>query len=224
MAPTLLSSSPPQVCARAHQGSHAQCSTWSTFLDHELRRRQKAKSDAYHHAPPVFRLDHFTCFTHFVLAEADERLPTLPQILHMFALTYLHSVIAGAIMISEHAGTPFSVISPAKEFPDKTQLYKLFSTEPIKEDALNDIFSQHKVVATFPWYAYPQFHPPEQYAPFRLGDGLFYSNAIENAASCMEISAISAMNSALLVQQHLNRTVAPKLQGGLTAYNTVAEL
>lgn len=127
-------------------------------------------------------------------------------------------------MISEHAGTPFSVISPAREFPDKTQLFKLFSAEPIQRDALSNIFSQHEIVATFPWYAYPKFQPPEQYAPFRLGDGLFYSNAIENAASCMEISAVSAMNSALLVQQHLNRTVAPKLWGSLTAQNTVAEL
>lgn len=48
-----------------------------------------------------------------------------------------------------------------------------------------------------------RFDPPEQFAPFVLADGLFYSNAIETAASAMEMSAIAAKNSALLVKQFL---------------------
>ena len=127
-------------------------------------------------------------------------------------------------MISEHAETPFSVISPARAFADKTHLFKLFSTDPLKEEALNDIFTDHTVISSFPWYAYPQFHPPEQYAPFRLADGLFYSNAMENAASCMEISAVSAVNNALLVQKYLNKTHAPTLQGSFAANNVASEL
>ena len=126
-------------------------------------------------------------------------------------------MLAGAIMVSEHAGTPFSVISPAKHFPDKTKLYKIFSTENMQEDVLHDIFLSHEVVGKFPWYAYPKFQPPEQYAPFKLADGLFYGNAWENAASCMEISAISAMNSALLVQEQLNFT-GPGLDVPLLGY------
>lgn len=131
---------------------------------------------------------------------------------------------AGAIMISEHAGTPFSVISPARAYADKTHLFKLFSTDPLQAEALNDIFTQHTVIASFPWYAYPEFHPPEQYTPFRLADGLFYSNAMENAASCMEISAVAAMNSALLVQKYLNKTHITTPQGTLAAHNVASEL
>lgn len=127
-------------------------------------------------------------------------------------------------MISEHAGTPFSVIAPARGFADNTYLFKLFSTDPLEEEALSRIFSQHMVIASFPWYAYPQFHPPEQYAPFRLAHGLFYGNALENAASCMEISAVSAMNSALLVQNYLNKTHAPTLNGSFAAHNIASEL
>ena len=127
-------------------------------------------------------------------------------------------------MISEHAGTPFSVITPARVYADKTHLFKLFSTDPLQAEALNDIFSQHTVVASFPWYAYPEFRPPEQYAPFRLADGLIYSNAMENAASCMEISAVAAMNSALLVQKHLNKTHITTLRGNLAAHNSATEL
>ena len=126
-------------------------------------------------------------------------------------------------MVSEHAETPFSVISPAKHFADKTILYKVFSSDALQESALSSIFTQHKVVGTFPWYAYPKFQPPEQFAPFKLADGLFYSNAWENAASCMEISAVSAMNSALLVQQMLNVTHAPFLMNG-AARNAATEL
>lgn len=126
-------------------------------------------------------------------------------------------------MVTEHAGTPFASIAPAKLFPDKTMLYKLFSTDPMKDEELSNIFTQHEVIGTFPWYAYPQFHPPEQYAPFKLADGLFYSNAWENAASCMEISAVSAMNSALLVQQKLNLTHGSSLNS-TAQRNVVAEL
>ena len=127
-------------------------------------------------------------------------------------------------MISEHAGTPFSVISPARSYADKTHLFKLFSTDPLEEEALKQIFSHHTVIASFPWYAYPRFRPPEQFAPFRLADGLFYSNAMENAASCMEISAVSAVNSALLVQKYLNKTHVPTLQGSCAANNIASEL
>lgn len=53
------------------------------------------------------------------------------------------------------------------------------------------------------WHAYPHFNPPEQFAPFQLAPGVYYNNAWENAASAMEMSAISAYNNALLVAQHL---------------------
>lgn len=132
-------------------------------------------------------------------------------------------VRTGAIMVSEHAETPFSVISPAKQFPDQTILYKMFSTNAMQKQALQSIFTEHEVIGTFPWYAYPKFQPPEQFAPFKLADGLFYGNAWENAASCMEISAVSAMNSALLVQQKLNLTSAPMLING-AARNAAIEL
>ncbi len=41
------------------------------------------------------------------------------------------------------------------------------------------------------------------FAPFVLADGLYYNNALENAASAMEIAAIEGKNSALLASRHL---------------------
>ena len=126
-------------------------------------------------------------------------------------------------MVTEHAGTPFSSIAPGKRFPDNTVLYKLFSSVPLQKADLDSIFMQHRVVGEFPWYAYPKFQPPEQFAPFKLADRLFYSNAWENPASCMEISAVSAMNSALLVQQALNQT-SLSLPDSIKKQQTMAEL
>lgn len=52
-----------------------------------------------------------------------------------------------------------------------------------------------------------RFHPPEQFAPFTLSQGLYYNNALENAASAMEIAAIEGKNSALLVEEFLTSIV-----------------
>lgn len=111
-------------------------------------------------------------------------------------------------MVSEGADTPFSSLSPAKVFADGTSLYKLFSTKSLDTQTLHAMFANLASIGEFPWLAYPVFHPPEQFAPFKLADGLFYNNAWENAASCMEISAISAINSALLVQKAINISLA----------------
>lgn len=50
-----------------------------------------------------------------------------------------------------------------------------------------------------------RFNPPEQFAPFLLAPGLCYNNALENAASAMEVAAVAAKNCALLVQQHIQQ-------------------
>ncbi len=152
-------------------------------------------------------------------------LDTMSSFVQFHSQHFTHLCVrTGAIMVSEHAGTPFSVISPAKQFPDRTILYKIFSTSAMQQQALSSIFTQHEVIGTFPWYAYPKFQPPEQFAPFKLADGLFYGNAWENAASCMEISAVSAMNSALLVQQKLNLTSHAPMRINDAARNAAREL
>lgn len=43
--------------------------------------------------------------------------------------------------------------------------------------------------------------PPEDFAPFELADGLFYTHALENGAFTPEWAVLSARNVALLVAQ-----------------------
>lgn len=50
-----------------------------------------------------------------------------------------------------------------------------------------------------------RFSPPEDFAPFVLANGLFYNNALENAASAMEIAAIAGKNCAILSMQYLSQ-------------------
>lgn len=48
-----------------------------------------------------------------------------------------------------------------------------------------------------------RFHPPEGFAPFTLSPGLCYVNALENAASALEVAVVAAKNCALLLNKQL---------------------
>lgn len=73
----------------------------------------------------------------------------------------------------------------------------MFSTAPLQPELLDWMFENDtsagwgwEVMASDAWRAYPKLHPHDHaYAPFQLQDGLFYVNAIENAASAMEVRA-----------------------------------
>ena len=81
---------------------------------------------------------------------------------------------------------------------------QVFSSEPLSNATLSALFGpQHQVLITREWAAYPKYSPPEDLPPFELAPGLYYGNAIEVAASAMEMSAIAARNNALLAAQYL---------------------
>ncbi|KIY92512.1 hypothetical protein MNEG_15451 [Monoraphidium neglectum] len=82
-------------------------------------------------------------------------------------------------------------------------LYKVFSRSALTPDDVDALFVGGSVVDRTPWRAYPVFSPPEEFAPFELAPGLIYNNALENAASAMEVAAVAAKNSALLVAAYL---------------------
>lgn len=114
------------------------------------------------------------------------------------------------IYTSKGARTPFTVIAPLPSSPiNGSRLFKLFSPSKLGPDLLSAIFKQPQQVAEHDWHAYPVFNPPERFARFALAEGLVYLNAWENAASAMEMSAVSAANGAALTLQHL---LTPQLQ------------
>ncbi|XP_072514698.1 prenylcysteine oxidase 1 [Salminus brasiliensis] len=81
----------------------------------------------------------------------------------------------------------------------ESKVWKIFSPKPLSEEQLGAIFESRERVWVKPWLAYPSYTPPQRrMPPFILHDRLFYLNAIEWAASCMEMSALAARNVALL--------------------------
>uniref|UniRef100_UPI0037E77D5A prenylcysteine oxidase 1 n=1 Tax=Semicossyphus pulcher TaxID=241346 RepID=UPI0037E77D5A len=81
----------------------------------------------------------------------------------------------------------------------QTKVWKVFSQHSLTQEQLQDMFISRDSVSETKWLAYPTYHPPHRKTPpFILHNRLYYLNAVEWAASAMEMSAISARNVALL--------------------------
>ncbi|XP_018897991.1 prenylcysteine oxidase 1 [Bemisia tabaci] len=78
-------------------------------------------------------------------------------------------------------------------------VYKVFSPKPLTDQELKVLFKEIKSVQVSDWLAYPEYDEAFAADNFVLYDRFYYLNAIESAASAMEMSAISAKNIALLV-------------------------
>lgn len=93
---------------------------------------------------------------------------------------------------------------PASE----TKVWKVFSQQLLSQEQLKDMFLSWDSVSETPWLAYPSYRPPHRNTPpFILHSRLYYLNAVEWAASAMEMSAISARNVALLAHHRWHQQV-----------------
>lgn len=84
-------------------------------------------------------------------------------------------------------------------------VFKIFSPEVLSHFDYEEIFQtdQFSVEKEIHWLAYPKYKIPQNFPPIRLNKNVFYLNAIEWSASCMEIEAIGARNAALLLAKEL---------------------
>ncbi|GFT91822.1 prenylcysteine oxidase 1 [Nephila pilipes] len=91
-------------------------------------------------------------------------------------------------------------VSPVSDddLEETGDVYKIFSRELLSDKDIENLFENYDVYRDIDWLAYPQYNPPEKLAPFFLYPGLYYINAIEMAASAMEMSSIGSKNVALL--------------------------
>ncbi|XP_018650517.1 hypothetical protein Smp_125500 [Schistosoma mansoni] len=93
----------------------------------------------------------------------------------------------------------WSIFSEPKYIPDpKTALSKLILKYP------DDDHNQIDVVR---WLAYPTYHPVNDpytdLGQFKLASRVYYPNAIESTASCMEMAIIGGRNVALLIANEM---------------------
>lgn len=85
-------------------------------------------------------------------------------------------------------------------------IFKVFSERSLDDKAIGRVFEPGAIVIKeFSWLAYPNFSPPEKFAPFDVDpEGAFiYTSPIESAGSAMEMSAIAGANAAALIRDKL---------------------
>lgn len=114
------------------------------------------------------------------------------------------------VFTTESEKLNFTTLAPERDLKGditKPSIYKVFSREPLSRDTLNELFEfqpdSPPEYSAISWLAYPHYTPPESFLRFELDDGVFYVNAIERAASAMEMSAIGGRNAALLTIEYL---------------------
>ncbi|CAL9683484.1 unnamed protein product [Knipowitschia caucasica] len=82
---------------------------------------------------------------------------------------------------------------------DQQKVWKVFSSEPLTQQQLQSMFLSWDSKSETRWLAYPSYSALQRKPPpFILHERVYYLNALEWAASAMEMSAISARNVALL--------------------------
>lgn len=77
-------------------------------------------------------------------------------------------------------------------------VYKVFSNEELSNQQLKTLFSTIRQKKVISWQAYPEYNVPQLTTNFTLTKNLYFNNAIENLASAIEMSIISARNIAFL--------------------------
>ena len=97
-------------------------------------------------------------------------------------------------------------MNKGKEPQPPKNVWKVFSRKPLTDDQKRKLFPKATGSKEVIWLAYPHYTPPEKFLPFVLDEGVFYVNAIEWAASAMEMSSLSAKNAALLTARYFNKS------------------
>ncbi|XP_030849647.1 LOW QUALITY PROTEIN: prenylcysteine oxidase 1 [Strongylocentrotus purpuratus] len=87
-------------------------------------------------------------------------------------------------------------------FNASRQLYKVFSTGVLNDTQMEALFESYSEATHRDWLAYPYYQERKAFPGFVLAEGLFYPNAIEWAASAMEMAVIGSRNSAILAYQY----------------------
>ncbi|XP_051896883.1 prenylcysteine oxidase-like [Pristis pectinata] len=91
-----------------------------------------------------------------------------------------------------------SVSAPVTRGTPPARVWKVLSPEPLGEEGLRHLFPSYAAVRQAQWLAHPRYSPDDRVPPFVLHDQLYHLNAIEWAASTLEMMAIAAKNGALL--------------------------
>lgn len=110
------------------------------------------------------------------------------------------------LVISNNDNEFFNSISNIQDVNENASLnvWKVFSQNPLYNNEIDQLFESTSEVKVVDWLAYPHYKVPTDTQSFHIADRLYHINAIEWAASAMEMSCIGAKNVALLIKKHVN--------------------
>jgi len=145
--------------------------------------------------------------------EADGRLVEVPSFVPARVWTTADST---APFISANLQIPVDINSESavRELVEaaergEPQVYRILAPRQLSESEIDVWFLRRasEPVQVVSWYACPQYSVPQGFRPFVLDDaGVFYVSAIEQVASSMEMSLISARNVVNLVLDWVGRS------------------
>ncbi|XP_058803534.1 prenylcysteine oxidase 1-like [Phymastichus coffea] len=81
---------------------------------------------------------------------------------------------------------------------NQMNIWKIFSREKINKSLINKLFRNVDEVKEKKWKAYPSYSTVPRLDKFKIDNYMYYLNAIEWAASAMEMSAVGGRNVAIL--------------------------
>lgn len=90
------------------------------------------------------------------------------------------------------------VTAAETDVEDLPRVWKIFSKTPLTDEDLDAIFQSRQETKVVDWLAYPHYRVQQQstLGSFKLHEGLYHVNAVEWAASAMEMSVIGGRNCA----------------------------
>jgi len=110
------------------------------------------------------------------------------------------------LVISNNDNAFFNSISNVEGVNETASLnvWKIFSQRPLYNHQIDELFESTSDVKVMDWLAYPHYQVPTESQSFHIANRLYHINAIEWAASAMEMSCIGAKNIALLIKKHFD--------------------
>ena len=98
----------------------------------------------------------------------------------------------------------FSKHKPVDGGTPELPVYRVFSNKVESTDKLKELVPEISDLRVVEWMAYPEYKSSVELPSFTLHDQLYHINAIEMAASAMEMSIVGAKNVAMLAYYRYN--------------------
>lgn len=119
----------------------------------------------------------------------------------------LYDELLPTFVIANNDNEFFNSVSNVEGVNETSSLnvWKVFSQNPLTNNQINQLFQSTSDIKVVDWLAYPHYQVPTESQNFHISERLYHINAIEWAASAMEMSCIGAKNVALLIKKHYYR-------------------